>query len=137
MTPAPPAARGAGGRLLPLLLELPWLAGVAWGWLLLWTRGHAFVLGGPLLGFGWWDYLMVAWRQVHEPGGYYSSWRNPLWPELVGQAGEHVGYVTAALLLSSLAAGVLVLAAGLAGRLLVSPWAGALAAISGSGRGGG
>lgn len=116
--------------MVRLARELPWITGICGGWLLLWLYGRAFVLGGTPLGFGWWDYLLLAWRYHHPAMEFFSSWRNPLYPAVVGALGESWGYVVAAQVVASLATATLVLAAGLAGRLLGSAWAGGLAALS-------
>lgn len=113
-----------------MLRESPWLAGVVAGWILLWLQGRAFVLGQSVLGFGWWDYLMLAWHSRFPIPGQGGSWRNPLYLVLVERLGRDMGYADAATLIASASTWALVLAAGWMGRLLGSPWTGALAALS-------
>lgn len=112
------------------LQEAPWILGIIAGCVLLWVRGRAFLPDGPPIGFGWWDYLMLAWHRLHPLPGEGGSWRNPLWLAWVAGWGGSIGYADAAVYISSISLYLLVAATGLTGRLLASPWAGGLAALS-------
>lgn len=118
-------------RLRPAAAELPLLAGVLAGWWLLWWQGHAFVLDGAVEGYGWADYLENAWMVTHREDLGYANFRRPLHGALLGHLGEAMGsYADAGIVLSSLAAGGAVLAAGLLARALAGPWAAGAASVA-------
>ncbi len=110
--------------------ELPLAVGIVAGWLLLIRWGRAFVVTAVPVGPDWNQYFMAAWKVVHRVAEDYPEFRAPFYPWLLGTLGAHVGYVAAAVILSSLGACVVVVAAGLGARALGGPWAGALAAFS-------
>ncbi|MFT5683641.1 MAG: hypothetical protein ACI8RZ_004573, partial [Myxococcota bacterium] len=115
----------------PVLSELPLAIGVGLGWLWLWLAGRAFVLDGRMEGYGWGGYVMNAWSISHRVIENYDYFRAPLHGWLLGGAGEGMGsYADAAILISSLCVAGMVLSAGLAGRALVGPWVGGLAAAA-------
>jgi len=111
--------------------ELPWLLGVALGLLGLWWRGHAFVPLPFLSSYDWMEYVPSAWMVTHgvDLGGY-ATWRNPLYPAMLGHLGEWVGYNEAAWLLGSIAMSLVVFSAGLGARAMANPWAGLVAAVT-------
>jgi hypothetical protein len=115
----------------PSVTELPWLLGVALGLLGLWWRGHAFVPLPFLSSYDWMEYVPSAWMVTHgiDLGGY-ATWRNPLYPAILGTLGEWVGYNEAAWLLGSIAMSLVVFSAGLGARALANPWAGLVAAVT-------
>ena len=111
--------------------ELPWLVGVALGWVGLWWRGHAFVPLPFLSSYDWMEYVPSAWMVTHgvDVGGY-ATWRNPLYPAILGHTGEWIGYNEAAWLLGSIAMSLVVFSAGLGARAMANPWAGLVAAVT-------
>ena len=111
--------------------EAPWLIGVALGILGLWWRGYAFVPLPFLSSYDWMEYVPSAWMVTHgvDLGGY-ATWRNPLYPAILGHIGEWIGYNEAAWLLGSIAMSLVVFSAGLGARVLANPWAGMVAAIT-------
>ena len=111
--------------------EAPWLMGVALGILGLWWRGYAFVPLPFISSYDWMEYVPSAWMVTHgvDLGGY-ATWRNPLYPAILGHLGEWIGYNEAAWLLGSIAMSLVVFSAGLGARVLANPWAGMVAAIT-------
>ena len=69
--------------------ELPWLVGVLGGWLGLWWRGYAYVPLPHFSSYDWMEYVPSAWMVTHgvDLGGY-ATWRNPLYPAMLGHLGE-------------------------------------------------
>ncbi len=113
--------------------ELPLVLGVLTGWALCWRFGAAFVFEAPtrFFGYGWPGYVNNAWMVVHRQDLGYDGFRKPLHGLILGGAGELLGrYDHGAILVGSLAVGLLVLAAGVGARALSGPWAGAVAAAS-------
>ncbi len=113
-----------------LLRESPLILGLLLGWVLLLRWGHAFVITPVPVGPDWNQYFMAAWKVIHRLPEDYPEFRYPLYPWLVGTLGARLGYVAAAVILSSLGATLIVLAAGLGARALAGPWAGGLAAAA-------
>ena len=114
-----------------LLAEIPWLLGAALGILGLWWRGYAFVPLPFLSSYDWMEYVPSAWMVTHgvDLGGY-ATWRNPLYPAILGHLGEWIGYNEAAWLLASVCMSLVVFSAGLGARAMANPWAGMVAAVS-------
>jgi hypothetical protein len=113
------------------LYEAPWLIGVVVGLIGLWWRGHAFVPTPYISAYDWMEYVPSAWMVTHgvDLGGY-ATWRNPLYPYILGNVGEIIGYNEATWVLSSVAMSTVVIAAGLGARAMANPWAGMVAAIT-------
>ena len=111
--------------------EAPWLLGVLLGLVGLWWRGHAFVPLPYLSSYDWMEYVPSAWMVTHgvDMGGY-ATWRNPLYPAILGHIGEWTTYNDAAWLIASVCMSLVVLSAGLGARALATPWAGFLAAVT-------
>ena len=111
--------------------EAPWLVGVAAGLVGLWWRGHAFVPLPFLSSYDWMEYVPSAYMVTHgvDLGGY-ATWRNPLYPAILGTVGEAIGYNEAAWLIASISMAMVVVAAGLGARAMANPWAGFTAAIT-------
>ena len=111
--------------------EAPWLLGVVLGLVGLWWRGYAFVPLPYLSSYDWMEYVPSAWMVTHgvDIGGY-ATWRNPLYPAILGQLGELTTYNDAAWLIASVCMSLVVFSAGLGARALASPWAGFLAAVT-------
>ncbi len=112
------------------LRETPLFLGILIGLGLVLTGGDAFRLNVPPTGFDWREYLQGAWMVVHRIDVGFGQYRSPLYPGLLGWAGEYLGYVPAAVLLSSIGISLMVIGTGIAARLLANPWAGGLAALS-------
>ena len=114
-----------------LVREAPWCLGVIAGLIGMWWRGHAFVPLPFLSSYDWMEYVPSAWMVTHglDLGGY-ATWRNPLYPAILGYTGEWVGYNEATWLLSSLFMATVVLSAGLGARALSNPAAGMVAALT-------
>ena len=114
-----------------LAREAPWLLGVVLGLIGLWWRGYAFVPLPYLSSYDWMEYVPSAWMVTHgvDIGGY-ATWRNPLYPAILGQLGELTTYNDAAWLIASVCMSLVVFSAGLGARALASPWAGFLAAVT-------
>ncbi len=114
-----------------LVRESPWLMGVVVGLIGLWWRGHAFVPLPYLSSYDWMEYVPSAWMVTHglDMGGY-ATWRNPLYPAILGQVGEWWSYNDAAWLIASICMSLVVFSAGLGARALASPWAGFVAAVT-------
>lgn len=110
-------------REFPLLLGM----GLACFWL--WYLGRAFVPMDWPGGFDWERYLRETWAYLH-PGTMNSTWLEPLYPYVLGNLGPHLGWAWAGMLISSVAAIMVVMGAALLGRALGGPWVGAVAAIS-------
>lgn len=111
--------------------QLPLLAGVLIGWGLLWWLGSAMVLSDDFHGYGWPGYVINAWSAFHGIDAGYDAFRQPMHGWLLGALGEQLGsYPHAAVIVSSLSVGAMVLAAGLIAGQLGGPWAGGLAAAS-------
>ena len=104
---------------------------MALGILGLWWRGYAFVPLPFLSSYDWMEYVPSAWMVTHgiDLGGY-ATWRNPLYPAMLGHLGEWIGYNEAAWLLGSICMSLVVFSAGLGARALSNPWAGMVAAVS-------
>ena len=85
-----------------LAREAPWLLGVVLGLIGLWWRGYAFVPLPYLSSYDWMEYVPSAWMVTHgvDIGGY-ATWRNPLYPAILGQLGELTTYNDAAWLIAS------------------------------------
>lgn len=113
-----------------LLLESPFLAGLALGLGLLWVRGFAFVPLALPLGPDWHQYYMAAWKLSVGVAQDYPAFRMPLYPWVLAALGASGGYAQAAVVISSLSCLVLVVAAALLARALAGRWAGALAAVA-------
>ena len=111
--------------------ELPWIAGIALGLVGLWWRGHAFVPLPFPSSYDWMEYFPSAWMITHgvDLGGY-ATWRNPLYPAILGGLGEWIGYNEASWMLGSMAMSLVVISAGLGARAMANPWAGAVAAVT-------
>jgi len=91
---------------------------------------HAFADMNIPAGSDWGVYLRAAEHVWHpERDTTFPDWRTPAYAYLVGALGESMGYVRSGQLLSSIAALIMVFAAGLAGRALADSWAGGLAAL--------
>ena len=114
-----------------LLREAPWCIGVVVGLIGMWWRGYAFVPLPFLSSYDWMEYIPSAWMVANgmDVGGY-ATWRNPLYPAILGQMGEWVGYNEATWILSSLFMSAVVFASGLGARALSTPAAGMVAAIT-------
>ena len=113
------------------IAEAPWLIGVVIGLVGLWWRGHAFVPTPYLSAYDWMEYVPSAWMVTHDIDlGGYATWRNPLYPYILGNVGEIIGYNEATWVLSSTAMSVVVIATGLGARALANPWAGMVAALT-------
>lgn len=110
--------------------ELPWVVGVLGGLALLWLRGALLVLDGSVSGYHWPEWLHNGWHVVHGRWDRMSGFRKPLHGYLVGMLGEGLGYADAAILVSSLSGVVVVVSAGVVGRVLGGPAAGGLAALT-------
>lgn len=122
---------GVSAALRRWLHEAPLVIGVLVGWWLLWRFGHSFVLDGAVEGYGWEDYLENAWMITHRENLGFANFRRPLHGAMLGALGERLGsYPNAGIVISSLSAGGLVLAAGLLARALGGPWAGGAAAAA-------
>jgi len=113
-----------------LLWELPLIIGVSAGLLLAWLRGRIFVLDGHIAGYHWDEWLRNAYYIMHSHWNITSSFRKPFHGWLVGFPGDFIGYVDAAVLVSSVAVTLIVLSAGLLARVLGGPAAGGLAAFA-------
>ncbi|MAE29972.1 MAG: hypothetical protein CMJ87_13475 [Planctomycetes bacterium] len=112
------------------LRELPTGLGIVAGCVLMWLWGQAFVSEGYPSGNGWFDGLITGWEMLHGGFTQADDWRRHLHPLVLAWWGERIGYSTAGIYLSSIAAYMLVVGAALGGRALAGPWAGALAALS-------
>lgn len=111
--------------------ESPWLAGVGLGAWLPILAGRAWRLGDGPWGYGWPEYLTQAFVVTRRVDGRYNPFREPFHAELVGRIGDALGSFTdGAAVVSSAAMLLAVFAAGLGGRALAGPWAGAVAAAS-------
>ena len=111
--------------------ELPWLVGVLGGWLGLWWRGYAYVPLPHFSSYDWMEYVPSAWMVVHgQDVGGYATWRNPLYPGMLGGLGEWIGYNEAGWVIASTAMFMVVAGAGLGARTLAGPWAGMVAAMT-------
>jgi hypothetical protein len=109
--------------------ESPWLLGVLGGWLGLWWRGYAFVPLSHFSSYDWQEYVPSAWMVVHgQDLGGYATWRNPLYPGMLGGLGELIGYNQAGWIIASISLFAVVFGAGLGARALAGPWAGMVAA---------
>lgn len=114
-----------------LLRELPWIAGVLVGTLLLVVLAGAFVPVPSPTGADWWEFRLCAHVLRHpEYTHYYPPWRATLHPTVLGLLGDNWGYAYADTLVSSLSLVALVSGAAVAARALAGPWAGAAAAIA-------
>jgi len=80
-------------------------------------------------GFDWERYLRETWAYLH-PGTMNSTWLEPLYPYVLGNLGPELGWPWAGMLISSVAAILLIVGTGLLGRVLAGPWVGAVAALS-------
>jgi len=80
-------------------------------------------------GFDWERYLRETWAYTH-PGTMVSTWLEPLYPWLLSTLGAEIGWAALGLLISSCALAGLVVGAGILGRALAGPWAGAVAALA-------
>lgn len=111
--------------------EFPWLAGVIAGLIGLWWRGHAFVPLPFFSSYDWMEYVPSAYMVTHgiDLGGY-ATWRNPLYPGILGSLGEWIGYNEAAWIIASISMSLVVFGSGLGARALANPWAGFVAAIT-------
>lgn len=109
--------------------EIPLLAGIIAGCMGLWWHGRAFVPMVWPAGFDWERYLRETWAYMH-PGTMNSTWLEPLYSYILGHLGPYYGWAWTGILISSVAAVMVVVGAGLLGRALSGPWAGAVAAIS-------
>ncbi len=95
----------------------------------LWWRGYAFVPLPHFSSYDWMEYVPSAWMVVHgEDVGGYATWRNPLYPGMLGGLGEFLGYNEAGWIIASLSLFLVVFGAGLGARALAGPWAGMVAA---------
>jgi len=111
--------------------EAPWILGVIGGWLGLWWRGYAFVPLPHFSSYDWMEYVPSAWMVIHgQDVGGYATWRNPLYPGMLGGLGELIGYNEAGWLIASTAMFGVVFGAGLGARALAGPWAGLAAAMT-------
>jgi hypothetical protein len=111
--------------------EVPWLVGVLAGWVGLWWRGHAFVPLPFISSYDWMEYVPSAWMVTNQVDvGGYATWRNPLYPGILGHLGEVVGYNEAGWLIASVSLFATVFAAGFGARALAGTWAGMVAAAS-------
>ena len=106
------------------------MGGVIGGLVQLWLRGALFVLDGSVTGYHWPEWLHNAWHVAHGRWDRMSGFRKPLHGYLVGMVGEAIGYADAAIIVSSVSATAMVVAAGVLGRVLAGPAAGGLAALS-------
>lgn len=111
------------------LRETPLLAGIIAGCVGSWWYGRAFVPMVWPAGFDWERYLRETWAYMH-PGTMNSTWLEPLYSYILGHLGPYYGWAWTGLVLSSVAAVMVVVGAGLLGRALSGPWAGAVAALS-------
>ncbi len=105
------------------------MLGLVLGWFVCWWRGRAFVPMDWPAGFDWERYLRETWAYTH-PGTMVSTWLEPLYPWLLSTLGADIGWAQVGLLISSAALVGLVLGAGLLGRVMAGPWAGAVAAAA-------
>ena len=71
--------------------------------LILWWKGHAFVLGQHISGYRWQDYFFNAWIIRLQESQLYDPFRNPLHGYLLSSLGDAINsYIHAAILISSL-----------------------------------
>ncbi len=111
--------------------ETPWLLGVVGGWIGLWWRGYAFVPLPHFSSYDWMEYVPSAWMVAHgQDVGGYATWRNPLYPGMLGGLGEIIGYNEAGWVIASICMCLVVLGAGLGARAMAGPWAGMVAALT-------
>jgi hypothetical protein len=77
------------------------------------------------------EYVPSAWMVTHgiDLGGY-ATWRNPLYPAILGHVGEWIGYNEATWVLSSLFMSAVVISAGFGARAMANPTAGMVAAMT-------
>ncbi len=120
---------GAAAWRARLLREAPLLLGLVLGLACLLHPGLPR-FGYPL-GADWDTYLGSAAHLWLDPGSFsYNEWRQPLYPLLLGGAGQLWGYVWVGQALAIAGVAAAIVAAGLLGRALVGPWAGGLAALA-------
>jgi hypothetical protein len=101
------------------------------GVLQLWWRGRAFVLDGAYEGYRWMDYGGQAWYVGQRMSAYYFTYRDPLYPAVLGWAGWQLdGYADAGIAVASVSMLALVIGAALCGRALSGPWAGFACAVA-------
>ena len=101
--------------------ELPWLIGVAVGWVLCWWRGRAFVPMSWPAGFDWERYLRETWAYTH-PGTMVSTWLEPMYPWLLSTLGGEIGWTWAGAVISSVALIAMVVGAPPAAAGPLSSW---------------
>ncbi len=111
--------------------ELPLLAGVAVGMVILLVLGDAFAPAPDFQGASWDQYREAAHVMGHpEASGWgWPTWRLCLYPLALARLGDAWGYLTAASLISSAAIALMVVGAGVAARALAGPIAGGVAAL--------
>ncbi len=112
-----------------IVSELPFLAGIAVALVHLWRVGRWLQPTGHPTGFDAREYLFAAWLAANGVDHGFPVFRAALWPWAAGTLGEHVGYVTAAQLLSSGGVAAVVFGAGLLARAFGGPWAGGAASV--------
>lgn len=118
-----------GQNVRRIFAELPFVGGVVAACVGLWWHGRAFVPMKWPAGFDWERYVRETWAYLN-PGTMNSTWLEPLYPWVFGNLGPELGWAWAGALISSVSMVLVVLGAGLLGRVLGGPWCGAVAAIA-------
>ena len=99
--------------------------------LILWWKGHAFVLGQHISGYRWQDYFFNAWIIRLQESQLYDPFRNPLHGYLLSSLGDAVNsYIHAAILISSLSVTLSVLVLGWGVRQCSGRGAGAITMLT-------
>ena len=76
---------------------------------------NAYVLDQKIAGYSWYNYLIQGWFVERRMARQYNYFREPLYPGILGELGEHFdSYANAALLISSLSLSLSSLFIGLA-----------------------
>ncbi len=111
--------------------ELPWIAGVLVGAVLLVVLTDAFRPVSSPMGADWWEYRLCAHVLRHpEYSHYYPPWRPTLHPTLLGLLGDRWGYAWADTMVSSVSSVLLIVGTTVAVRAISGPWAAAVAALA-------
>lgn len=108
------------------------MLGVLLGIVVLTNHGFAFWPWPGPHGNSWDQYRLAAHLVAHPDDTFqvWPTWRLSLYPTLLALLGEGGDYPAAATLVSSTAATLMVLAAGLGARALATPVAGGIAALT-------